>query len=275
MPDPIVLESVISDYPSVLVGYSGGVDSTLVAIAAQDVLGSDRVVAAIGVSPSLSRAQHDQALRISGMFGIHLLEVKTDELDDPGYAANQPDRCYHCKRELWDKLSRLAGRIGMSVIADGTNADDLGDHRPGLVAASEFAVRSPLADAGYTKSDVRAEARARGIPIWDVPASPCLSSRVLYGLEVTPGRLAQVEAGETILRDLGVKGDLRVRHRGRDARIEAAQSQFPLIRECGDYVAEKFKELGFRRVELDLRGYRSGSLHTEDVASTEQLGIES
>jgi uncharacterized protein len=196
-------------------------------------------------------------------FRINLVEVRTGELSHPGYVSNQPDRCYHCKRELWDRLSRLGRRLGMAVLADGTNADDLGDHRPGLIAAGEYDIRSPLAAAGYTKADVRNEAKARGIPIWDAPASPCLSSRLLYGLSVTPERLEQVESAESFLRSLGVSGDLRVRHRGEEARIEVDPTQFSLIRVQSAAIEQRFRDLGFAQVNLDLRGYRSGSLHGE------------
>lgn len=254
------LVSTVAGYRSVLVGYSGGVDSALVAVVAREVLGEGRSLAAIGVSPSLSRVQYDQAVRLARQFHFGLVEVRTDELEDPEYVANDRSRCFHCKRELWSKLAPLGRKLGLDVVADGTNADDLEDDRPGLAAARDCGIRSPLAEAGLGKEDVRAEARARGIPIWNAPAAPCLSSRVLYGLSVTPRRLGQVEEGEAFLRALGVKGDLRVRHRGEEARIEVEPSQFPLIRKVRDAVAGHFKDLGFSRVNLDLRGYRSGSL---------------
>jgi uncharacterized protein len=260
MPNPTALEQAIAEFSSVLVGYSGGVDSALVAVVAQQVLGGDRTVAALGVSASLSRAQHAQAVDVARSYRLNLVEVRTDELSEPLYVVNQPDRCYHCKLELWAKLSRLGRRLGMAVIADGTNADDLCDTRPGMAAAQQYRIRSPLADAGYTKEAVRAEARVRGIPIWDAPASPCLSSRVLYGLSVTPKRLGQVETAESYLRAEGVEGNLRVRHLGDEARIETDPSQFTLIRDRQERVWRKFEELGFTRVSLDLLGYRSGSL---------------
>jgi uncharacterized protein len=271
MPKLTPLARVISQYPSVLVGFSGGVDSALVAVVAKEVLGGTHSVAAIGVSPSLSRAQHEQAWKIAESFRVNLVEVRTDEFGNPAYVSNQTDRCYHCKRELWSKLSGLGSRLGMGVLVDGTNADDLGDHRPGLVAATDFDVRSPLAEAQYTKNDVRAEAHARGIPIWDAPSSPCLSSRVLYGLSVTPQRLGQVELGETFLRSLGVAGDLRVRHRGEEARIEVGESQFQVIRGQAAAIERSFRELGFKRVTLDLRGYRSGSLRDDDDDGIEPI----
>jgi uncharacterized protein len=253
------LESLIGTYRSVLVGYSGGVDSALLAVAARRVLGKERAVAAMGLSASYPRVQHERALAIAATFDLQLLEVATDELDDLGYVANAPDRCYFCKRELWCKLSEVARNRGIAVVADGTNADDLGDHRPGLRAAAERRIRSPLAEAGFTKTHVRAAARELGIPVWDAPASPCLSSRVMYGLEVTPSRLRQVEEGEDLLRDIGVRGDLRVRHRGREARIEVLPSEFARVREHGADIAHRLLDLGFDRITLDLGGYRRGS----------------
>jgi uncharacterized protein len=266
------LEPLVATLPSVLIGYSGGVDSALLAVVARRTLGKGRSVAALGVSPSLSRVQHDQARAVAGRFDLNLVEIATRELDDPGYTANAPDRCYFCKRELWDRLTRLAEERGLAVVADGTNADDTGDHRPGLRAAAERAIRSPLAEAGYTKADVRREARALGVPIWDAPAAPCLSSRILYGLSVTPDRLRQVEAGEAFLRSLGVTGDLRVRHRDLEARIEVQPHEQDRVRRAAAAVRERFEALGFDRVTLDLDGYRRGSLLRHGAPNLEVLG---
>jgi uncharacterized protein len=260
MPATSKLEALLATFPSILVGYSGGVDSALLAVVARRVLGRERAVAAMGLSASYPAAQREQALEVARQFDLHLVEVPTDELDDPDYVANAPSRCYFCKRELWSKLVRLASERGIETVADGTNVDDLGDHRPGLQAATEFEIRSPLAEVGYSKQDVRAEARSLGIPIWDAPAAPCLSSRVMYGLSVTPARLGQVEQGESLLRSIGVEGDLRVRHRGDEARIEVLPSQFPRVRRHGVRVAAELHALGFERVTLDLAGYRRGSL---------------
>lgn len=262
MTAPTRLESLLATYPSILVGYSGGVDSTLVAVAACRILGRDRMLAALGISASYPAQQHAQALGVARAFDLPVLEVPTDEVDDPDYVANAPSRCYFCKRELWTKLGAVARERAIAVVADGTNADDLGQHRPGLRAAAEFEIRSPLAEAGYTKADVRAEARELGIPIWDAPAAPCLSSRIRYGLSVTPGRLKQVEQGEAVLRALGVEGDLRLRHWGHEARIEVSPSQFGLVRAHRERLAAALVRLGFNRVALDLGGYRRGSLLT-------------
>lgn len=265
------LESVLEHYGSVLVGYSGGVDSALVAVVARKLLGKEGAVAALGVSASLPQIQRDQARSIARQFDLELVEIPTAELEDPDYVANSPERCFYCKSELWSKLTAAARERGFEVVADGTNLDDLGEHRPGLRAQRQWAVRSPLVEAEYTKSQVRSEARKLGIPIWNAPASPCLSSRILYGISVTPERLRQVEQGEAILRALGVQGDLRVRHRGSEARIEVAPSQFALIRRHADRIGCALLELGFERVTLDLRGYRRGNLLSRDQPELELL----
>ncbi|MBI2537715.1 MAG: ATP-dependent sacrificial sulfur transferase LarE [Gemmatimonadetes bacterium] len=254
------LEALVATYRSMLVGYSGGVDSALLAVVARRALGRDRVVAALGISASYPKTQHHQALAVARQFDLQVLEIPTDELDDADYVANAPSRCYFCKRELWGKLTAAARARKIAIVADGTNADDLGEHRPGLEAAAEYQIRSPLAEAGYTKADVRAEAHELGIPVWNAPAAPCLSSRIMYGLSVTPRRLRQVEAGEELLRSLGVEGDLRVRHRGPEARIEVEPSQFNRVRAHRGRLVARFRELGFAQVTLDLLGYRRGSL---------------
>ncbi|NIM48405.1 MAG: ATP-dependent sacrificial sulfur transferase LarE [Gemmatimonadales bacterium] len=254
------LEGLIATFPSLLVGYSGGVDSALLAVVAQRVLGGRRAVAAMGISPSYPAVQREQALDVARQFDLNVVQIHTEEMTDPAYLANSTDRCYFCKRELWAKLSALARERGLAIVADGTNADDLTEHRPGLQAAAEHEIRSPLAEVGYSKADVRREARALGIPIWDKPAAPCLSSRVMYGLSITARRLAQVEQGEALLRAVGVEGDLRVRHRAQEARIEVAPSQFGRVRARAGHIGERLLALGFDRVTLDLRGYRRGSL---------------
>ncbi len=266
------LDALLVDVPSVLVGFSGGVDSALLAVAARRVLGRDRAVAALGVSPSLAATQHRQARDLARRFDVALIEVETAEHRDPHYVANPTNRCYFCKQELWAKLAAVARARGIAVVADGTNADDLGEHRPGLAAARAAGVRSPLAEAGFTKADVRAEARALGLPIWNAPAAPCLASRIRYGLAVTPDRLRAVERGEALLRAVGVAGDLRVRHRGAEARIEVTPAEFDTVRRQRSRVAAAFLALGFQRVTLDLAGYRRGSLLTPGAASLEVLG---
>ena len=254
------LQAHLAGLGRVVLGYSGGVDSALLAVAGAQALGPDRFRAVIGRSASYPAAHHAAALDIAARFSVPLLEVDTDELSDPRYLANAPDRCYFCKTELWTVLERVRERLSFDLIIDGTNADDLGEHRPGLRAAAERGVRSPLAELGWSKEMVRAAARGLGLPLWDAPASPCLSSRIRYGLAVTPERLAQVEEGEAFLRALGVTGDLRVRHHGERARIEASPGEFALIEGHWDAVERRFIGLGFAAVELDPAGYRRGSL---------------
>ncbi len=265
----------LQHYESLLVGFSGGVDSALLAVAARETLGRDRTVAALGVSPSLSDVQRDQARAIAGQFDLRLIEIETHEFTDAGYVANSTERCYFCKRELWSRLTDLAEELGMRTIADGTNADDLSDHRPGARAAREYGIRSPLAEVGFSQDDVRAEARARGMPIWDAPAAPCLSSRVLYGLSVTPVRVRQVEDGEAVLRKAGVAGDLRLRHRGDEARIEVARGELATVRANASVICERILDLGFSRVTLDIGGYRRGKLLDDAVGTVELLAERS
>lgn len=243
-----------------MLGYSGGVDSGLLAVAGNQALGQERFLAVIGRSPSYPDVQYRQAVALAHRFDVPLCELTTHELENPAYLANSTDRCYFCKSELWTRLGALAAKHGFCTIIDGTNADDLGEHRPGLRAAEEQRVRSPLAELGWTKADVRAAARELGIPTWDAPAAPCLSSRVRYGLAITPERLAQVEMAEAFLRDLGVRGDLRVRHLGESARVEVAPREIPLVERAWRRIAAFFAEIGIPAVELDPRGYRRGAL---------------
>lgn len=254
------LESHLSSLGRVLLGYSGGVDSALLAVAGARVLGIQRFLAVIGRSASYPAGQYETALSIASQFSVPLLEAETGELEDPRYTANPVNRCYFCKSELWDVLGRVARERGFDTVIDGTNLDDLGEHRPGLKAAHEQRVQSPLADLGWTKADIRRAARELAIPIWDAPASPCLSSRIQYGLAVTPERLRQVEEGEAFLRSLGVTGDLRVRHHGQHVRIEATAVGQEILELQISRIEEFFMTLGISQVEIDPRGYRRGAL---------------
>ncbi len=257
------LETRLAQLGSVLLGYSGGVDSALLAVVARRALGPDRFLAVIGRSPSYPAAQYATATALARQFDVPLLELDTAELDDPDYRANSPDRCYFCKRELWNRLGQVARARGFGAIVDGTNADDTREHRPGMRAAFESSIVSPLAELGWTKAMVRQAARELGLPTWEAPASPCLSSRIQYGLEVTPDRLGQVESAETFLRELGVNGDLRVRHRGNHASIEVDPAMRPLLEQAWSRVEARLLALGFERVALDPRGYRRGGLLAE------------
>jgi uncharacterized protein len=260
MPDLVPLRAHLTGMGRVLLGYSGGVDSALLAIVGRQALGPERLLAVIGRSASYPEVQWRGAVDLARHFGVPLLEVETRELEDPRYRSNPTRRCYFCKAELWSRLAEVARERGFDTIVDGTNADDLGEHRPGLRAAEEWRIRSPLAELGWTKADVRAASRELGLPTWDAPAAPCLASRVRYGLEITPARLRQVEEGEAYLRSIGVSGDLRVRHHGQEARLEVGLDQIPWVRSRWDAVAAFFERLGFAAVELDPEGYRRGSL---------------
>ena len=248
---------------SLLVGFSGGVDSAYLACVARDALGADRVLAVIGRSASYPEAQWKRAREVADAFAISVLEIDTDELSDPRYAANPTDRCYFCKSELWSRLAPIAAERQLAVIVDGTNADDLTDHRPGAKAASERGVRSPLALLGFTKADIRELSHARGIATWDQPSSPCLSSRLPYGTAVTPERLRAVETAEAALRDLGITGNLRVRHFGARASVELDREVLPRWSSPDARAAldAAVRTAGFSVIELDPRGFRSGGLN--------------
>lgn len=246
----------------VLLGYSGGVDSALLAVVASRTLGPERFLAVSGLSPSYPESQREIARSLAARFAIPLVEVETRELEDPRYRLNGTDRCYFCKTELWSRLAPLARARRFDVLIDGTNVDDLSEHRPGAQAGREHGVRSPLAELGWRKVDVRRAARRLGLPIWDAPSAPCLSSRIRYGLPVTRERLRQVEQGEAFLRGLGVSGNLRVRHLGSTARVEVDPSRFPLLEARWEEVESEFERIGFSDVVRDPRGYRRGAMLT-------------
>jgi uncharacterized protein len=260
MTDLDQLRQHLAELGKVLLGYSGGVDSALLAVVGSRALGAERFLAVIGRSASYPEAQWRSAVDLAARFDVPTLELDTRELDDPRYLRNDTDRCYFCKAELWTRLTDIARRQGFDTIIDGTNADDLGEHRPGLRAGREGGIRSPLAELGWTKDAVRAASRELGLPTWDAPAAPCLSSRVRYGLDITAGRLRQVEEGEAYLRAQGVTGDLRVRHHGTHATLEVAPGEMEGLRARWPALERFFTELGFERVELDPQGYRRGRL---------------
>ena len=247
--------------PSLIVAYSGGVDSAYLAVAATPALG-DRALCVTADSPSYPEHHRSMALSIARDFGLRHETVSTTEIDRPAYRANNPDRCYHCKHELYGVLTRVAHDRRIDAIADGSNADDRGDYRPGRQAAREFGVISPLDEAGLSKDDIRALSRDLGLPTWDAPASACLSSRVPYFSEVTPEKLRVIERAEDAVRALGFRV-VRVRHHGDVARLELARAEMARALEPGIAAAidRALRDLGFRYVALDLKGYRLGSLN--------------
>jgi len=248
---------------SAAIGFSGGVDSTYLAAVAVEALGPDGTLAIIGRSASFPESQWRNARSVAHSLGVPILEIDTDELADARYIANPTNRCYFCKSELWTKLGPAARAHTLAVLVDGTNADDLRDHRPGAGAAREHGVRSPLAEIGMTKAQIRERSRARGLATWSQPSSPCLASRIPYGTPVTPERLRRIEGAESALRELGVAGNLRVRDHGDLGRVELDGAELDrLVSESRlESVAAAVRTAGFTRVAVDLAGFRSGSLN--------------
>jgi len=248
---------------SVLVGYSGGVDSTYLAVVAREVLGRNNVLAVLGRSASVPAEQSQNAIAVARRHDVPLHIVGTGEVEDPRYAANPVDRCYFCKSVLWTELVPIARDRGIDVVVDGTNADDVSEYRPGARAAREQGVESPLADVGLTKAEIRALSRERDLATWSQPSAPCLASRIPYGTAVTIERLGQVERAEAALRALGIEGDLRVRHHGEMARVELESTIIDTWLEPANAqrLTLAVRSAGFERVALDLRGFRSGSLN--------------
>jgi len=245
----------------VVVAFSGGVDSTFLLAAASRALG-ERVLAVTGESASVPERELAEAVELAARIGARHRVVPTRELDDPGYRPNPPDRCYHCKRLLFGQLREVADLEGLAVVVEGSNADDCGDYRPGSLAATEIGVRSPLAEVGLTKQEIRELSRELGLPTWDKPAMACLASRIPYGDEITVERLGRVERAEGALRDLGIR-QLRVRDHGDVARIEVPVEELSSLMDSRKRreVVEAVRRAGYRYVALDLEGYRTGAMN--------------
>ena len=255
------LRRLMREMRQVLVAYSGGVDSSYLAYVANDELGAD-AVCVLGVSPSVSNFQKEEATSTAQLVGLNFETLETREIENEHYSANPSNRCYFCKSELYEKLTAVAVNRNIAFVLDGANADDLRDVRPGRIAATEKQVRSPLAEVGFTKAEIRELSRAAGLPSWEKPASPCLASRIAYGVPVTIERLSKVEAAEQCIRGLGFR-EFRVRVHGDLARIEISPVELgeALNRDFADQVSQRLTEIGFKFVTLDLKGFRSGSMN--------------
>ncbi len=255
----LALQDLIRDLGSVAVAYSGGTDSTFVLKVAHDVLG-ERTIAFTALSPSFPSEDLESTKKIARDMGVRHILIESHEVEDPRYLENSPRRCYFCKSEVYEQLGVQARQLGLKTIVDGMNEDDRSDRRPGRQAAQERGVRSPLAEVHLTKAEIRTLSRQMSLPTWDKPAMACLSSRVPFGMTITPEALAQIDAAETFLRRLGIR-QVRVRHHQSIARLEVEAADMAKVMQHREEIVERFKQLGYTFVAMDLEGYRMGSMH--------------
>ncbi len=261
------LKEILRSYGSALVAFSGGCDSAFLLKVARDVLGREKVTAVIAKSPSLPESELGEAREIAGEVGVSLVEIETREIENPHYAANPANRCYFCKSELYSHLIPLARELGFNVVVNGSHRDDFGDWRPGLKAADEHEVKSPLAEAGFGKEEIRRASQKLGLSTWSKPQAACLSSRIPFGVHVTEERLKQIEAGEEILKNAGFK-TVRLRWFGERAQIEVDTEEtktFFHSREIREKILAGLKKIGFKTVDLNLRGYRPGRFNPKST----------